>query len=432
MTRRVLFCTQTAHVWGGLEVWLDEVAPFLAGRGWEPVAGLARGRRFHDPAAYRAAHPHLKSVEIDGRLGTREARVAALRKTLREVRPDVVVPINIADTLEAVALEKLAGSNVRLLVMLRSIQPHGELEDLRRWRDFVDVAVGGNRLRRELLAAWSRIPEERIRYIPTGSRRRTSDARIPRPGDRIRLAYVGRLEESEKRALDLIGVADALDRRGIAYDLRIAGDGPARETLARALGDRATFLGKLSVDALYATLFPALDALLLFSTAEAGPQVVWQAMHYGVVPVVSAYRGLRAENVLRDGQTALVFPVGDAEAAAAQIERLVREPGLLTSIAAAAERAVDPAYLLDHAFEQWLRALEDAVTMPIATGALPPRAPSGLIERLRVPPGAAYAVRRVLGRLPEPRGPGDEWPHHGGIDGETERRIDELMTELDR
>lgn len=432
MTRRVLFCTQTVHVWGGIEVWLDEIAPFLAAHDWDPIVGLARGRKFHDPEAYRKAHPHLNTVEIDGRLGTREARVAALRKTLREVRPDVVVPINIADAMEAVAREKLEGSDVRLLVMLRAIRPHGEVEDYRRWREFIDIAVGGNRLRRKLIASWSGIDEERIRYIPTGSRRKANATRTAKPADRIRIAYVGRLEHGDKRAMDLAAVADALDRLGVAYDLQVAGDGPAREELQRHLGARATFLGKTSVDELYAKVFPSIDALLLFSTSEAGPQVVWQAMHYGVVPVVSAYRGLRAENVLRDGETALVFPIGDAELAAAHIARLARDESLLATIARAAERAVDPEYLLDHAFERWLRAFEDAVTLPRATGTLPPLAPSGVFERLHFPPRLANAARRLLGRLPEPREPGDEWPHYGGMDAETERRIEESMIALDR
>jgi glycosyltransferase involved in cell wall biosynthesis len=317
--------------------------------------------------------------------------------------------------------------------MLRSILPHGELEDLRRWREFIDLAVGGNRLRRDLIAAWAKIPEDRLRYIPTGTRRKSTAARVPKPAGRIRLAYVGRLEEGEKRALDLVAVADALDRRGVAYELTVAGDGPAREELERGLGQRATFLGKVSVDDLYASVFPAIDALLLFSTAEAGPQVVWQAMHYGVVPVVSEYRGLRAEKTLREGETALLFPVGDGERAAAQVERLAKEPRLLTAIAAAAERAVDPAYLLDHSFQEWLRVLEDVLALPVAAGSrLPPLAPSGLPERLHLPPRAAFAIRRLLGRVPEARDPGDEWPHHGGIEPAAAERIDELMIELDR
>ncbi|MCU1349573.1 MAG: hypothetical protein JWO56_2603 [Acidobacteria bacterium] len=436
MSGRLLFCMQTAHVRGGLETWLDEIVPFLEGRGWEVTIGLARGRHFHEPAAYRAAHPRLRrTVELDGRWGTRESRVAALRAVLRRLRPDVVVPVNIADTLEAVAREKLEGSNVRLVTMLRAQEPHGELEDMRIYRDFIDLAVGGNRLLRSLLAEWSGIAPERLRYIPPGSRRKTSSVRSPKPVDRIRLGYVGRLDERDKRVLELADVVDALDREGVAYDLLIAGDGPARGELEHALGHRARFLGDVSVDELYSSVYPNLDVLLLFSKAEAGPQVVWQAMHYGVVPVVSRYRGAAAEGVLRHEETALLFDVGDPRAAAAAVIRLSRDHALLQRIATAAERAVDPDYLLDSSFERWLEIFEEARTIAPAIGYELPagaRESSGIFELMRLSPRVAFLLRRLLGRLPEAKGPGSEWPHHHGIEAASVARIDGLARELDR
>lgn len=436
MTRRLLFGTQTAHPHGGLETWLDEIVPFLEGRGWEVTVALARGRRFHDPAAYRAVHPRLqRTVEIDGRWGTRESRVRALRRVLREVRPDVVVPINIADLLEAVAREKLAGSNVRIVTMLRAQEPHGELEDLRTWRDFIDVAVGGNRLLRALLAAWSGIDESRLRSIPPGSRRKVSAERSPRRPERIRLGYVGRLDHRDKRVLELVEVADRLDRDGIAYELTIAGDGPDRAELERHLGKRARFLGNVPVDELYRSVYPNLDVLLLFSEAEAGPQVVWQAMHYGVAPVVSRYRGAAAERVLRDGETALLFDVGDVYGTADAVARLARDEALLRRIAVAAERAVDPDYLLDSSFERWLAVFEEARTIAPAVGsALPASAhtASGIFERLHLPPRLAYGLRRLLRRASNAQEPGAEWPHHHGLDAAARVRIDVLARELDR
>ena len=436
MTRRLLFCTQTAHPRGGLETWLDEIVPFLETRGWEVTVALARGRRFHDPSAYRAAHPRLqRTVEIDGRWGTRESRVLALRGVLREVRPDVVVPVNIADLLEAVAREKLAGSNVRLVTMLRAQEPHGELEDLRTYRDFIDLAVGGNRLLRALLARWSGIAEERLRYIPPGSRRKTTGERSPKPVDRIRLGYVGRLDPRDKRVLELIDVIAQLDRDGIAYELTIAGDGPARAELERGLAGRARLLGNVPVDELYRSVYPNVDVLLLFSEAEAGPQVVWQAMHYGVAPVVSRYRGAAAERILRDRDTALLFDVGDVRGAAAAVAELARDEAALRRIAAAAERAVDPDYLLDSSFERWLAVFEEALTIESAIGAELPasaRAASGIFERLHLPPRAAYALRRLLGRAPDANEPGGEWPHHHGVSAAARAGIDALAQELDR
>jgi len=440
VTRRVLVCTQTANVRGGLETWLDEFVPFLAAREWQPVFALARGHRFHDPDRYRAAHPLFSdTVEIEG--VARELRVASLQRAIRRTKPDVVVPVNVADAIEAVAREKLRGSNVRLLTMLRAIEPWGELEDLRRFGAFVDVAVGGNRLLARLIEAWSGISESRVRYIPTGTRRSPCGAGIPArapvetpPEETLgeqqrgrgqecprhtRLAYIGRLEERDKRVLDLIDVAKRLT---VPYTLTIAGDGPARSQLEAALD--ANFLGDVPVDRLYDEIYPNLDAVLIFSTAEAGPQVAYQAMHFGVVPISSRYLGLRAEGALLDGETALLFDVGDTAAAAAQIERLARDPELRTRIGAAAQREVDPRYILDHSFEQYLAAFNDAVTMPRAIGTLPPLAPSGLLERLHLP-----WLRRF--RTTEASEPGGEWPHHGGVDAETVARMERLARELD-
>ena len=52
-----------------------------------------------------------------------------------------------------------------------------------------------------------------------------------------------------------------------------------------------------------------MDALVVFSEAEAGPIVAWEAMIHGVVPIVSDFIGRAEENVIRD----VVFPVGDVE-----------------------------------------------------------------------------------------------------------------------
>ncbi|HKO00911.1 MAG TPA: glycosyltransferase family 4 protein, partial [Thermoanaerobaculia bacterium] len=281
---------------------------------------------------------------------------------------------------------------------------------------------------RALIAEWATFPEERLRYIPPGSRRKTIATRWPKPSDRLRIGYVGRLDEHDKRVLDLIELVRVLD---VPYELTIAGDGPARATLERALAGRARFLGEVPVDELYANVFPNLDVLVLFSGAEAGPQVVWQAMHYGVVPVVSRYRGATAENVLRDGETALLFPVGDMRAAAAQIAKL--DDVLLQKLSAAAERAVDPAYLLDDSLRRWADVFDDAMSLRIAVGASLPRLPpSGLYERMHLPPRFAYALRRISGRLPVASTAGDEWPHHGEVAPDDIAQIDALAERLDR
>ena len=40
MKPSVLFVTQTAHVWGGVEAWLEYLSNALADRGWKVTVGL--------------------------------------------------------------------------------------------------------------------------------------------------------------------------------------------------------------------------------------------------------------------------------------------------------------------------------------------------------------------------------------------------------
>jgi glycosyltransferase involved in cell wall biosynthesis len=59
-------------------------------------------------------------------------------------------------------------------------------------------------------------------------------------------------------------------------------------------------------------------------------------MCVGCATIVSGSRGI--VDYVRDGETALVVPPGDAEALAAAVRRLLGEPGLRRRLGAAARR----------------------------------------------------------------------------------------------
>src|SRR4051812_5474833 len=90
-TRTLLICTPCHVLHGGVERIIEALAARLPAHGFRVVVGLARGDRFHLPDRYRSEYPSLTCVEIDGRSGTREGRLRGLRRTLRQVRPDVVL-----------------------------------------------------------------------------------------------------------------------------------------------------------------------------------------------------------------------------------------------------------------------------------------------------------------------------------------------------
>jgi glycosyltransferase involved in cell wall biosynthesis len=104
----------------------------------------------------------------------------------------------------------------------------------------------------------------------------------------------------------------------------------ATPSLSRRLRERVTFAGP--ADGSEAQhLARATVAVAASSGAAPAPQLVLRSMAGGAVPVVS--RLPQYEELLRDGELGLLFEPRDALTLAAQLERLLREPKLLSGFA---------------------------------------------------------------------------------------------------
>ncbi|MBN7797444.1 glycosyltransferase family 4 protein [Parahaliea mediterranea] len=119
--------------------------------------------------------------------------------------------------------------------------------------------------------------------------------------------------------------------------LVVAGDGPLRgelEARARELGvsGRVEFTGQVDRDEILA-LYRGADALLNPTTVDNMPNSVLEALASGVAVVSTDAGGV--PHVVTHGETALLCPVGDAEAMAACLVRLYREPGLRADLVGA-------------------------------------------------------------------------------------------------
>ncbi len=137
-----------------------------------------------------------------------------------------------------------------------------------------------------------------------------------------------------------------------AARLVLVGDGPSRPeiaALARELrvADRVRFLGQRDD---VPALLPAFAAVALPSRGEGLPRALVEAMAAGV-PVVGADVGGIPE-LLRGGAGLLHAP-GDAEALAAALLRVLREPGLAESL-----RAAGRARAAEHSSEAMCRGVE--------------------------------------------------------------------------
>lgn len=419
---RILFVAPSAYRLGGVATWLDYVCAGTRDRGWQSVVGLVSGR-WHDVEGYCAEHGGLHPlVVIANPTGSREGRVRELARSLRDLAPSVVLSANIVDTCAAIARIRASGTfpdsyQPRLLMTLHGIQPD-LFEDIERERDVLDGVACSNRLALAL-ARRAGIAEDRLHYVPYGVPVPQIADRPP-PHGRLRIAYVGRIEQWQKRVLDLPPICDELRHLDVDFELWIAGAGPDEAGLRDALADhtvagRVHWLRQIPASEVAERVYSHVDVLLNPSLWETGPIVVWEAMAQGVAVVTSRYVGSGLEGALVDGENCRMFAIGDIRNAAVAIASL-RDQTLMQKIARGGRELVQSRYSIGASVAAWDAALRVVLSQPpVQSKPSQPRhsPPSGRLDRLL---GVRWGetVRRLLGVRFEHSEPGGEWPHSYG------------------
>ncbi len=435
--RTLLMCTQTASAVGGVQTRIGHLVRELPAHGWEVVVGLAWGTAHHDPQQFLRQHSLRRTVLLDGRTGTETGRRRAVRDAIRRVKPDIVIPCMLADPFPILAGCKREDRGPRLVCVSGEISAP-LLMDYRAYRNVIDQAVGVSRLTTRLLVEVAGLPQERVLQIPNGVRIPEQPSEVATPGQPLRLGYVGRLDP-DKRALDLTDLCAELDRSRVSYHLTIVGSGQFAGEIGRRLGGHVargvvTLHPPLPVESLYATIYPRLDCALLLSPAEGMPVAAMEAMAHGLVLVTSDFRGRSAEGLIRDGETGVVFPVGDMTAAARAIEHLAECPEERRRLGQAARAAVEADYSFSGMIDRWAQLLDEVMSRPPVCGETPVAAPrpAGRLDRL-VGPEMAETVRRLLRRRFVHRD-ASEWPFCGMHTTEeladTQARIADVEREL--
>lgn len=156
--------------------------------------------------------------------------------------------------------------------------------------------------------------------------------RAPEPG---RLLFAGTVVP-RKCVHDLVEALAHVDRP--AVQLRVAGPlvDPAsvervrRRVAEHRLAERVVLTGALTQAQLLEE-FARAEVLLLASREETSPLVIAQAMACGLPVIASAAGGV--PHMVRDGETALLFPFGETRACADRIRHLLDEPELRARLA---------------------------------------------------------------------------------------------------
>ena len=168
-----------------------------------------------------------------------------------------------------------------------------------------------------------------------------------------------------KRIADVLGIFDRV-RRAIPARLLLIGDGPDRslaERLATEGGfeERTTFLGNVpSIE----TILPVGKLFLLPSNAESFGLAALEAMACGLPVIGTAAGGL--PEVVEDGKSGYLKPVGDVDGMAEAALSLLRDPEKLNSFSREARRRAVEEFPTEAAVARYRKLYEDTLSGPEA------------------------------------------------------------------
>jgi glycosyltransferase involved in cell wall biosynthesis len=238
---------------------------------------------------------------------------------------------------------------------------------------FAKQIIVPSRYLRRIVSGWG-IPEKKIRTIFNAVARIDSASGSPASLP----TWSGRTLMTACRLVPWKGV-DALIRLLPELPqtrLVIAGDGHLRAEFVAlvwkiGVADRVVFLGDVPQPKVREYLEQS-DAFVLNSSYEGLPHVVLEAMSAGT-PVIATDAGGTGE-VVEDGATGLLVPVGDGAALKGAIERLWRNPALARQLAAEATARLRAQFDFDAMVDATEGVLRAAIDPACATkiGCVPP------------------------------------------------------------
>ena len=431
----VLFIAPSAYLYGGLASWLDYLVPGLESKGWDVTVGLPQGR-WHNADAYSEKYPFNKWIPIKCKTGNREGRIRALYKAIKENNPDIVAGINIPDTYAAVERLRMKGKDSpRAVMTLHGFLPQ-LFEDMKNFSGVLDGVICTNKLACALSEKYSVMEKSRVHYAPYGVKVLDKKQKDKKSGP-LKILYVGRLEEDfQKRVTEIPLIVDALEKKDLNYEFKIAGSGELENKLKERLSNNAfknkvIFLGALFGEDL-SRAYEWADALLMTSFWETGPIVAWEAMARGVTVVSSAYIGSGLEGSLKDGENCLLFPIGDIGKAADCLMK-AKDLNLREKFSENGYNLILEKYTREVSASLWDKAFREVLSSEKRSlpGSAAKTEPAGRLDRIF---GVSIAenIREFFHLSFNHSSPGGEWPHSYGRKNYDDKEFWDLAKGLDK
>ncbi len=349
---RILFLTGDLGLGGGAVFVLNVCTALRNSRIWEPLAGVFSsvgtvGRQLID-SDHRVIGPFPKAT-------IHEEFIEAMHAECRRLTPAVVVANLGGETFDFL---RFVPESVMRVAMIHSDDEcvYAQVERYLPWIDLVVCVSAHNREVMRKRLGGRAVPVEQV---ACGVPMPETPPREIRAHGTLRVLYLGRVIEQQKRA----GLMAKVIRRSLDIGLditwTIAGDGPDLAAMQAAFTgdrDRVGFVGEV-VYANVPDLLAAHDVYFLCSDFEGLPLSMLEAMGSGCVPVVSDLPSGISEVIDDLNGIRVPFSGADESAYVGALAELCGDRVRLAEMAAAATRTVRESYSNAAMAERWTRLL---------------------------------------------------------------------------
>ena len=225
------------------------------------------------------------------------------------------------------------------------------------------------KLRDDLIAEYGARPDL-ITLIPNGidpAPFKDAAAQPRGQADVLRIAFLGRLEHTQKGVLHLPLVADALHASGAPFHMTIAGKGVHADTLRDRMATHIA-AGRVSLPgALDPAQIPDFlarhDAFVFTSHFEGMPNALIEAMMAGCVPASFVIKGT-TDFMIRQGETGLLVDQGDTDGLAKALADLAKNRTRLADMSNAVARDARDRFSNLRAAQAYASLFKDVAARP--------------------------------------------------------------------
>jgi glycosyltransferase involved in cell wall biosynthesis len=196
-----------------------------------------------------------------------------------------------------------------------------------------------------------------------------NESRKPNRKNPLAITYGGRIEQRQKRILDLIALSDLLALKKGNYHFKIAGDGPQLAQLTEHFKKKEyanvsiEFLGLVAHERMTG-LWANSDISVLFSEFEGMSISMLESMGQGCVPIVTDVSG--AKEKITHGQTGFIVAVGDVAAMAQIIADLDANRARVEQISNACIASVRDHHRFDTYDQAFVKIMRECMSGPSA------------------------------------------------------------------